>query len=226
MHCNNNCLWQGLNGKNMGFIELWLYWTQIACIVMSSVLAMFMLWRYSLRKHSHILIWAVAWAFVALRVAVGLFFSISFLREFINDFLTITADLLWFFGLALLLEMPRTKKIVFPTVYLSIFSLVIFFIYFKLENQLMGAAVTTIFAHPILLFILFWYFHVCAEVTGYLGAKIISLSFLLWALGYIIFGVPYFGAGSSIAGVLGWSIGLIFRVMMFLGFTMMALKKK
>jgi len=209
----------------MDFIELWLYWTQIASITMSLVLTAFMLWRYSLRKHEHILIWAVAWAIVALRVAVGLFSSISFLREFIHDFLIIAADLLWFFGLALLLEMSKMKKTVFPIVYLSIFSSVTSIIYLRLENQLVGAVVTTI-AHSLLLFILFWYFHVCAEVTGYLGAKIISFSFLLWALDYIIFGVPYFGAGISIAGVLGWSIGLIFRVMMFLGFSMMALRKR
>jgi hypothetical protein len=209
----------------MGFIELWLYWTQIASVAMSLVLAAFMLWRYSLRKHSHILIWAIAWAIVALRVALGLFFSISFLREFIYNFLIIVTDLLWFFGLALLLEMSRTKKMIFPIAYLSIFSSITSVIYFILENQLAGAVVTTI-AHPLLLFILFWYFHVCAEVTGYLGAKIISFSFLLWALDYIIFGVSYFGMGITIAGVLGWSIGLIFRVMTFIGFSMMALKRR
>jgi hypothetical protein len=209
----------------MDFIELWLYWTQIAAIAMSLALTAFMLWRYSLRRHSHILIWAIAWALVALRVAVGLFLPISFLREFIHDFLIIAADLLWFFGLAILMEMSRTKKMVFPMVYLSIFSSIMFIIYLGLEDQLMGAVATTI-AHPLLLFILFWYFHVCAEVTGYLGAKIISFSFLLWALDFMIFGVPYFGAGISIAGVLGWSIGLIFRVMMFIGFSMMALRKR
>ena len=42
------------------------------------------------------LIWALAWAIVALRVIVGLFFLGSFLGDFINDFLTITADLFWF----------------------------------------------------------------------------------------------------------------------------------
>jgi hypothetical protein len=85
--------------------------------------------------------------------------------------------------------------------------------------------VTTIFAHPILLFVLSWYFHICAKVTRYLGARVISVFFSLWALDYIIFGVPYFGMGMAIAGVIGWSIGLIFRIMMFVGFSMMALSR-
>lgn len=210
----------------MSFIEIWLYWTQVACVLMSLTLAAFMLWRYHLMRRAHILVWAVAWTVVALRVAVGLLFPFSFLREYINDLLTITGDLIWFLGLTLILEVSEVKKTYFPITYLSIFSITASIIYFGLNDRMLGAIVTTIFAHPALLFMLSWYFHICARVTGYLGARIISFSFLLWAMDYIIFGVPYFGAGIDIAGVLGWNIGLVFRVMILLGFLMIVLRRK
>jgi hypothetical protein len=92
-------------------------------------------------------------------------------------------------------------------------------LYFGMNSRVYGAIETTIIAHPILLFILFWYFHVCARVTKHLGARIISIAFVLWAFDYIIF-----GAGIMIAGVIGWSIGLIFREANFIGFLMMAVR--
>jgi hypothetical protein len=206
-------------------LEQWLYWTQIACIAMSVVLAGFMGYRYLLKRSTTILVWAFAWFVVALRVAAGLFFPFSFTRDFINDFLTISHDLLWLLGLAILLEMGRLGRIYFPLLYLTMHSIINALLYFGLGSRVYGAVETTIFAHPIILFILFWYFHVCAGITGHIGARIISISFLLWALDYIILGVPYFGMGITIAGAIGWTIGLIFRVTIFVGFLMMATRE-
>jgi hypothetical protein len=208
----------------MGILELWLYWTQIACIIMSVVLAGFMGYRFYLKRSIPILAWTFAWSIVAVRVAVGLLFPFSFTREFINDFLTISHDLLWFLGLAILLGMTRVGTVYFPVPYLTMHSIINALLYFGMNSRVYGAIETTIIAHPILLFILFWYFHVCARVTKHLGARIISIAFVLWAFDYIIFGVPYFGAGIMIAGVIGWSIGLIFRVAIFIGFLMMAMR--
>lgn len=126
----------------------------------------------------------------------------------------------------MLLEMGKKGKVYFPVLYPSTHSIISALSYFYLGSKVYGAIETTIFAHPILLFILSWYFHICAKVTKNLGARIISISFLLWAFDYIIFGIPYFGMGITIAGAIGWSIGLIFRVTIFIGFLMMTVRKQ
>lgn len=139
----------------MGILELWLYWTQIACIIMSVVLAGFMGYRFYLKRSIPILAWTFAWSIVAVRVAVGLLFPFSFTREFINDFLTISHDLLWFLGLAILLGMTRVGTVYFPVLYLTMHSIINALLYFGMNSRVYGAIETTIIAHPILLFILF-----------------------------------------------------------------------
>jgi hypothetical protein len=176
-----------------------------------------------LKGNKAIGVWALAWFVIAIRIASGLFLPFSLLGAFINDFLTISHDLLWFLGLMILLEMTDIEKVYFPALYLLIHSIINALLHFGMKNRVYGAIATDIFAHPILLFILFRYFHICARVTKGLGARIVGLSFLLWAFDYIIFGVPYFGMGIPLAGVIGWTIGLIFRASIFIGYLMMAI---
>ncbi len=199
-------------------MEQWLYWTRIFCILLSLALTGLMLERYLVKREYHLLIWMVAWLTVAGRVTWETFLPKKLGFNFINDFLTITHDLLWFIGLVILLEGTSLLKFIFPFTYLALHSLLSAIFYFGLKSNILGAIESSIFTHPILLFILSWYFYLCFKALKSLGAKIISFSYLLWALDYIIFGVPYFGMGMQLAGVLGWSIGLIFRISIFIGF--------
>jgi len=206
-------------------IEEWLQWLQIASMGMSFILTAFMLWRYFVKREKHILIWTLAWLLVGIRVVIGLSGPKFLITNFMNDSLTIAHDLLWFLGLAILLRFTYMKRYIFPLIYLFFHLLISGVLYFWLKSNVYAAIETTIFAHPILLFILSWYFYICSRAIKSMGAKIISTSFFFWALDYIIFGVGYFGMGNQFAGILGWGIGLIFRIVIFIGFLKMTVEK-
>lgn len=139
----------------MDLLEQWLYWTQVACIVMSAVLAGLMGYRYALKRSAPLLLWAVAWCIITIRVASGLLLSYSLVRDFVNDFLTINHDLLLFLRLAVLLEMGNTGKVYFPVLYLTMHSIISALLYFGLGSRLFGAIETVLFAHP--------YFSLCCS---------------------------------------------------------------
>ncbi|MEW5937223.1 MAG: hypothetical protein AB1665_05330 [Candidatus Thermoplasmatota archaeon] len=210
---------------------------KIASIVMSVLIAGFIcrLGSGRGRRSPQLLFWALAWVIVALRVLVQLLspskppdevLQSDLLGYFLGDVLTVLHDLLWFVGLAIVLEFSTAKRVYFPIAYMAVHSIIVGTLYFSLNNTILAAIETTMIAHPLLLFVLFWYFYVTAQETKRWGTSLVAASFLLWALDYIVFGVPYFGIGIGLAGALGWIIGFVFRTMILIGFIFMVIEQE
>jgi hypothetical protein len=202
----------------------WLVWTRWASVIMSFSLTLLLLFRYLSKRQAHIAIWSTAWALVGFRVLADIYLQLSIMGRFIVDLMTLGHDMLWYLGIATVLGFTGMKR-GFSLIYFVGSVLLSAYFYFGLGNMVLGAAVTVIFTHPIILLVLAWFFFLSWRKTKHIGVAIISISFVLWALDYIIFGIPYFGLGDVMAGVYGWSIGLIFRVAIFIGFVILITKK-
>lgn len=203
----------------------WLLWTRWASVMMSFSLTSLLLFRYLGKRQAYIALWSVAWALVGFRVLADIYLQLSVTGRFIIDLMTLGHDMLWYLGIATLLGFTGMRREGFTLAYFAGSTLLSAYFYFGLSSIVLGAAATVIFTHPAILMILAWFFFLSWRKTKHIGVAIISLSFVLWALDYIIFGVPYFGLGDVMAGVYGWSIGLIFRVMIFIGFIILITKK-
>ncbi|MEW6685109.1 MAG: hypothetical protein AB1393_02750 [Candidatus Edwardsbacteria bacterium] len=206
-------------------MQTYLFWIQIAAIGLSVVLTTFMLARFAIVKSRHILIWAVAWFVVAVRVAVGLFLPLQSTGLFLNDFLTVVHDLFWLLGVIVLLELTPWMSYL-PLLFLLIYVPLSAIFYFGVNNKVLGTGLTTIIAHPFLLFLLSWYFYQGGKVLRSLGAKIIAGAFALWALDYIALGVLWYAQRIPLAGTIGWTVGFLFRLALFLGFILMVTEQK
>lgn len=185
---------------------------------MSFTIALLFLYRYQSRRQIHIAVWSVAWVLVGFRVLADIYLSFSIADRFIIDLMTIGHDMLWYLGIAALLGFTRMKKEGLTIAYFTSFAALSAYLYFGLHSMVLGTAVTVILMHPAALLILAYLFYLSWVKTRHVGVAIISGSFILWALDYIIFGIPYFAFNDIMAGVYGWSIGFIFRVTIFIGF--------
>ncbi|MDG6220475.1 MAG: hypothetical protein QCI38_03400 [Candidatus Thermoplasmatota archaeon] len=205
------------------FEEVVVYLT-IAAAALSFLIAGFVYNRYRKNKKPHLLLWFLAWTLVGIRTTleiwVGLFDD-NLLLLYAADVMTIGHSILWFLGLAYLLELPHILKKVFPLTYLLTHAILAGFLYFDIESRVAGAAVTYLIFTPAIFFIIGGFFYAPAKKRGKWGMSLVCGAFILWGLDYLVFGIPVYAYGDDLAGVFGWTLGIIFRIMAFTGFVMM-----
>jgi hypothetical protein len=155
---------------------------------------------------------------VGFRVLADIYLPFSIANRFTIDLMTIGHDMLWYLGIATLLSFTHMKREGLTIAYFTSFAAVSAYFYFGLRSLVLGTAVTVLVMHPAALLIIAYFFYLSWVKTRHIGVAIISGAFMLWALDYIIFGIPYFAFGDVMAGVYGWFIGFIFRVTIFIGF--------
>ena len=200
----------------------------IISIILSLAMAMGLTYLYIKIRKSHIAIWSIALYLMAVRVlrvylqGAGVYPVALNLFHFVNDVFLITVDMLWIYGIFYFLEYKSEKKNLI--VYGFAGYLILYTILFAINTQtsnLIGEVGTLIIIHPALLSYLFWIFYTSGKEVGSPAMSHLGIAFLIWALDFIIFGIPYFIFKNPVAGALGWTIGVIFRLMLSFAFIKM-----
>ncbi|MCX8173261.1 MAG: hypothetical protein N3F63_01440 [Thermoplasmata archaeon] len=197
---------------------------KLGALAMSVLLTLLIGLNIRARK-VHIYAWTAAWAMISLRTFVSLSEPLPLAIAFLRDLLIVLADVLFYVGIAHLLEMDTHYKYIIPLFFLFLHLGVSGILYLFFESSLYGATFTNLFSNPVLLFIVFYFFNEGSVRTGNLGLRVIGLGFLLWGIDFAIFGPLYYGAGYVFAGMCGWTIGFIARLIILLGFVLILPKR-
>jgi len=222
------CLFDNIHIMGVGVDEAIIFLTLLSA-VLSFFIAWFVLDRYRKTEKTHLLIWFFAWSLVAFRTAGEVFLKLqesNILLLYFSDVLTIVHSVLWFIGLAILLELSDRWKYMFSSGYIVVHAAVAGYLYFIVDNRIMGALTTYAIFVPVIFFFIAWFFYGPARETKKLGLSLVSGAFFLWGLDYIVFGIPYYAYGNNEAAVVGWILGFIFRVMILLGFYYMVAEEE
>ncbi len=204
----------------------------LIAIILSLILAMTLTYLY-LRIHQlHIAIWSFALYFMGLRVLILLMVTTKYIPmseaiHFTNDLFLILVDVLWIYGIFHFLNYSKEKKAML--VYGFSGYLLLLAIIFGLntpESILVGEGLTLVVIHAILLSYLFWIFYTSGKEVENKVMEYLGIAFLLWAIDFILFGIPYFVYKYSVAGALGWTIGMAFRFMLLYAFLEMRREAK
>ncbi|MEM3397322.1 MAG: hypothetical protein QW620_07960 [Thermoplasmata archaeon] len=198
---------------------------ELSAVAMSVMLTLLLGINIKAEK-THIFVWTVAWAMISIRTYISLFEPLPIAIAFLRDFLIVLSDILFFLGIAHLLELNFHYRYFIPGLFLFFHIGVSGIIYLFLENPLWGATFTNLFSNPVLLFIVFYFFNEGSLRTGNIGLRIVGIGFLLWGMDFAIFGPLYYGAGYIFAGMCGWTIGFIARLIILLGFVLLLPKKR
>ncbi|MEM3493796.1 MAG: hypothetical protein QXD15_05535 [Thermoplasmata archaeon] len=197
---------------------------EIGALIMSILLTLLIGLNIRARK-MHIYAWTAAWGLISARTFISLFEPLPLLEAFLRDWLIVFSDILFFIGITNLLELDLYYRYLIPGLFLFIHTGVSGILYLFLESPLYGATFTNLFSNPVLLFLMFYFFNEGSLRTGNLGLRVIGVAFLLWGMDFAIFGPLYYGAGYLFAGMCGWTIGFIARVIILLGFILLLPKK-
>ena len=200
----------------------------VISIILSLAMAIGLTYLYIEVRKAHITIWSIALYFMTLRVLRIYLENMSIfpvpvnLFHFVNDVFLITVDLLWIYGIFHFLEYSREKKnlVVYGFMgYLLLYTILSFIN--TPTSTIIGEITTLIIIHPILLSYLFWIFYTSGKEVESPTMRYLGIAFLIWALDFIIFGIPYFVFKNTVAGASGWAIGVIFRLMLIFAFIKM-----
>ena len=192
----------------------------LIAIILSLTLAIALTYLYLKIHKLHIAIWSFALYFMGLRVLILLMITSKYLYmcesiHFMNDLFLILVDVLWIYGIFHFLNYGREKKSLL--IYGFSGYLLLLAILFGLNTPdtiLVGEGLTLVLIHPILLSYLFWMFYTSGKEVESNAMRYLGIAFLLWAIDFILFGIPYFVYKDPIAGALGWTIGMAFRFML------------
>lgn len=192
-------------------------------VIISIAMGIGLTYLYLKTHRIHIAIWSFALYFMGLRVLIYLLGAVTFIHipnsvHFTNDVLLIMVDVLWIYGIFHFLEYATEKKRIL--IYGFVGCVMLLSILFTLNTPgsiLAGEGFTLVIIHPSLLSYLFWIFYRSGREVDSPAMRYLGIAFLLWAADFIIFGIPYFVYKDPLAGALGWTIGLTFRLMLAYG---------
>ena len=199
----------------------------LIAILISLVLAIALTSLYLKLHQLHIALWSIALYLMAIRVLTLLVMALGYMNitrwlHSMNDVYLILVDIIWIYGVFHFLGYERKKKAML--VYGVITYIMIITILSAINSAdaiLIGEGITLLIIHPALLSYLFWIFYRSGREVNSPAMRYLGIAFLLWAIDFILFGIPYFVYKDPIAGALGWTIGLAFRFMLIWAFTEM-----
>ena len=204
-------------------MNFWVFWSQIDAIFLSLILGIFCLFAYLWRKEKFFLIWSISWFLVVARIYLGIYYPFENEYRFFHDLLYIASDLGWIWGLTEILS--KKKKILNILIgSLFVYSAGSFYLYFIKSSIVSGTIWSLAVFHPAMLTAISAMFWMWGRKIKAFAPKLISISYLLWAADFIIFGISYYAYESPTAGAWGWTIGLIFRTAVFVGFLILILR--
>ena len=190
----------------------------IVSFILSLFITAFVFYRYRKVRSLHLLIWTVAWAITALRTILSLFTFESDAAAYTLAVLIVLHSILWYVGMAHLLEYRPVWRIWFPAIFMIFHVATAGYIYLLLGCQPLGSFLTYVIFVPAILLVLSFCFYGPARSRNRLGLSIVSGAFLLWGLDFLIFGYFFYGLENQNAGLIGWLIGVFFRIMILVGF--------
>lgn len=198
---------------------------EICALGMSILIALLLV--LNLRKgRKHIYAWCAAWLLISIRTYISLYEPLPLFEAFLRDLMIVLSDLFFFVGIAYLLELGLNYRFLMPTTFFFLHTGISGLLYLFFENPMYGATFTNLFSNPVLLFVVFYFFNEGGVKTDNSGLRIIAVGFLIWGMDFAIFGPLYYGAGYVFAGMLGWTIGFIARLIIFMGFLLLLPKKR
>lgn len=190
---------------------------ELCAFVISVIVAVLMV--VNLKKNNpHILCWTVAWAIISVRTFMAIFEPLSIPLGFVRDAMIVASDILFFVGIAVLIDFGTLYRTFMPGIFMLTHLSISGILYLFYDSAVLGATFTNLFSNPVLLFLVFYFFNEAGIKMNSFPLRLIGMGFLLWAIDFVIFGPLYYGAGYLFAGMCGWIIGFIARIIIFVGF--------
>jgi|GEM_PF-1881595 len=199
----------------------------LIALILSLVLAIAFNLLYFREHMPHIAIWSSALYIMGMRVLILIEsetisspgYLTSYSLHFINDVLLILVDIIWIYGIFQFLEYSREKKN--QLLYGFFGYLVLLALLYGIgmpESILIVEGATLVLIHPVLISYLFWMFYRNGKEVKDRTMQYFGIAFLIWAIDFILFGIPYFVYKNPITGALGWSVGVLFRLILLCAF--------